>query len=98
MLALTSEQRIDGDALRNGVPALRAFKRSDFKTGTSRHDAHQLHFCITPRTTLALYRGERDKRILFARADIVSSPQQLFCSFDGTAIFDSRPRRAGASL
>jgi hypothetical protein len=32
------------------------------------------------------------------RADLVSSPQQLFCSFDGTAFFDSRPRLAGANL
>jgi hypothetical protein len=65
MLALTSEQRIDGDALRDGMPAFRAFKRSDFKTGTSRRDARQLHFSMTPRTTLALYRGERHRRMLF---------------------------------
>jgi hypothetical protein len=66
MLALTSERRIDGDTLRDGVRAFRAFKRSDFKTGNSRRDARQLHFRMTPRTPLDhLYRGERHKRILF---------------------------------
>jgi hypothetical protein len=34
MLALTSERKIDGDTLRDGVPTFRAFKRSDYKTGT----------------------------------------------------------------
>ena len=66
MLALTSERKIDGDTLRDGVPTFRAFKRSDFKTGTSRRDARQPHFRMTPRTTQALYRArERDRRVLF---------------------------------
>jgi hypothetical protein len=65
MLALTSEQRIGGDALRDGVSAFRAFKRSDFKTGTSQRDAHQLHFGITLRATRLLHCRESDRRILF---------------------------------
>jgi hypothetical protein len=75
MLALASEQRIDGDALRDGVPAFRALKRSDFKTGTSRRDARQPHFRMIPRTTLCLYRaGERDRRMLFG---LKHKPRQL---------------------